>query len=161
MSATRAAASLVTGELSCTEICGVPDDRVTVLAKEIHQHHASTMPAPRRYPDELRERAVREVRATGRAVRDHHHRPATHLPGRRPGRRPLLGKLLAHPLKNLLGDGEFVALGPDLRQLLGQLFFEFVQFRTPRGDPFQKLGSVHRIVEGRPPAASRNRQAAR
>ncbi|MCQ9184186.1 hypothetical protein KMT30_35140, partial [Streptomyces sp. IBSBF 2953] len=24
--------------LSCTEICGVPDARVTVLAKEIHQH---------------------------------------------------------------------------------------------------------------------------
>ncbi|MEU3008747.1 ATP-binding protein [Streptomyces sp. NPDC007020] len=28
--------------LSCTEICGVPDARVTVLAKEIHQHHGST-----------------------------------------------------------------------------------------------------------------------
>jgi hypothetical protein len=24
------------------QICGVPDARVTVLAKEIHQHHAST-----------------------------------------------------------------------------------------------------------------------
>jgi hypothetical protein len=28
--------------VSCTEICGVPDARVTVLAKEIHQHHGST-----------------------------------------------------------------------------------------------------------------------
>ena len=28
--------------VSCTEFCGVPDARVTVLAKEIHQHHAST-----------------------------------------------------------------------------------------------------------------------
>jgi DNA polymerase-4 len=28
--------------LSCTEICGVPDARVTVLAKEIHQNHGST-----------------------------------------------------------------------------------------------------------------------
>ncbi|MFE7244395.1 hypothetical protein [Streptomyces sp. NPDC057580] len=26
------------------------------------------MPAPRKYPDELRERAVREVRSTGRPV---------------------------------------------------------------------------------------------
>lgn len=26
------------------------------------------MPAPRKYPDELRERAVREVRATGRPI---------------------------------------------------------------------------------------------
>ncbi|MER6564572.1 hypothetical protein ABT300_44110, partial [Streptomyces sp. NPDC001027] len=32
------------------------------------------------------------------------------------------------------------AWGPDLRRLLGQLFFEFVEFRTPRGDPFQQLG---------------------
>lgn len=28
--------------MSCTEICGVPDAGVTVLAKEIHQHHGST-----------------------------------------------------------------------------------------------------------------------
>jgi transposase len=28
----------------------------------------STMPAPRKYPDELRERAVREVRITGRPI---------------------------------------------------------------------------------------------
>jgi transposase len=28
----------------------------------------STMPAPRKYPDELRERAIREVRATGRPI---------------------------------------------------------------------------------------------
>ena len=26
------------------------------------------MPAPRKYPDELRERAIREVRATGRPI---------------------------------------------------------------------------------------------
>ncbi|WP_079173319.1 transposase [Streptomyces monashensis] len=49
---------------SCTEICGVPDARVTVLAKENHQHHDSI----RKYPDELRERAIREVRATGRPI---------------------------------------------------------------------------------------------
>ncbi|MFT9787046.1 hypothetical protein ACMZ5E_12555 [Streptomyces rhizosphaericola] len=30
------------GEVSCTEICGVPDARVTVLAKENHQHYGST-----------------------------------------------------------------------------------------------------------------------
>lgn len=28
--------------LSCTEIRGVPDARVTILAKEIHEHHACT-----------------------------------------------------------------------------------------------------------------------
>ncbi|MER7001152.1 hypothetical protein [Streptomyces sp. NPDC000410] len=33
---------LYTSFLSCTEICGVPDARVTVLAKENHQHHGST-----------------------------------------------------------------------------------------------------------------------
>ncbi|MFW3470870.1 DUF6223 family protein [Streptomyces microflavus] len=33
---------VVVGPLSCTEICGVPDARVTVLAKENHQHHGST-----------------------------------------------------------------------------------------------------------------------
>ncbi|MET8535092.1 hypothetical protein ABZV67_25010 [Streptomyces sp. NPDC005065] len=51
------------------------------------------------------------------------------------------------PLKDTFGDGELVPLGPHLRQLLGELFFEFVQFRTPRGDPFQQLG----IVEFRRP----------
>ncbi|MGA6175450.1 hypothetical protein ACPEIF_35040 [Streptomyces sp. NPDC012600] len=32
----------IDAKLSCTEICGVPDARVTVLAKEIHKHHACT-----------------------------------------------------------------------------------------------------------------------
>lgn len=50
--------------LSCTEICGVPGARVTVLANEIHQHHGGT----RKYPDELRERAVSGVRITGRPI---------------------------------------------------------------------------------------------
>ncbi|MFI1865323.1 hypothetical protein [Streptomyces jumonjinensis] len=58
--------------------------------------------------------------------------------------------MLAHPLKDSLSDGEFIPLGPYLRQLLGQLLFEFVQFRTPRGDPFQQLGIQHaQIVEAR------------
>ncbi|MER6169307.1 transposase [Streptomyces violaceorubidus] len=51
-------------ETSCTEICGVPDARVTVLAKESHQHHGGTP----QYPDELRERAICEVRTTGRPI---------------------------------------------------------------------------------------------
>ncbi|MGX1540996.1 hypothetical protein [Streptomyces adustus] len=38
--------------------------------------------------------------------------------------------MLAHPLQDAFGDGKFVPLGSQLRQLLGQLFFEFVQFRT-------------------------------
>lgn len=40
----RAFSHVVVGEVgvSCTEICGVPDARVTVLAKENHQHHGST-----------------------------------------------------------------------------------------------------------------------
>ncbi|OKJ94931.1 hypothetical protein AMK26_30290 [Streptomyces sp. CB03234] len=38
------AAVEIPGEVlvSCTEICGVLDARVTVLAKESHQHHGST-----------------------------------------------------------------------------------------------------------------------
>jgi hypothetical protein len=36
--------------------------------------------------------------------------------------------------------GEFVALGPDLFQLLGQLFLEFVQFHVARGDPLCDQG---------------------
>ncbi|MFI7295122.1 hypothetical protein [Streptomyces sp. NPDC050121] len=77
-----------------------------------------------------------------RAVRDQHHRPAAHLPRRRRDRGALVGELFAHPL-DPLGDREFVPLGPHLRQLLGQLFFEFVQFRAPRGDPFQQRGIQH------------------
>lgn len=51
--------------------------------------------------------------------------------------------------KDSLSDGKFIPLGPYLRQLLGQLIFEFVQFRAPRGDPFQQLGIQHaQIVEG-------------
>ncbi|MEY9989534.1 hypothetical protein ABIE67_001566 [Streptomyces sp. V4I8] len=55
------------------------------------------------------------------------------LPGRRRGRGALVGELLTHPLKDTFGDGEFVPLGPHLRELLGRLFFELVQFRTARG----------------------------
>ncbi|MFE2537071.1 hypothetical protein [Streptomyces sp. NPDC059371] len=40
--------------------------------------------------------------------------------------------MFAHPLQDPLGAGKFVPLGPHLRQLLGQLFFELVQFRTAR-----------------------------
>ncbi len=56
--------------------------------------------------------------------------------------------------KNLIVDnGKFVPLGPHLRQPLGQLFFEFVQFRTPRGDPFQQIG-IHALDRRRPPGLS-------
>ncbi|WP_256725973.1 hypothetical protein [Streptomyces sp. IMTB 2501] len=84
-----------------------------------------------------REQGLLHVR---RAVRDQHHRPAAHLPRRRGDRDSFIGKLFAHPLKDPLGDSEFVPLGPHLCQLLGQPFFEFIQFRAPRGDPFQQLG---------------------
>ncbi|MGC9544172.1 hypothetical protein [Streptomyces sp. UG1] len=70
-------------------------------------------------------------------MRDRHHRPAAHLPGRRRGRGAFVGEPLAHPVKDTFGDGEFVPLGSYLRQLFGQLFFELVQFRTARSDPFQ------------------------
>jgi hypothetical protein len=52
-------------------------------------------------------------------------------------RGPFFGKLFAHPFKNAFGGGEFIPLGLYLRWLLGQLFFAFVPFRAPRGDPFQ------------------------
>jgi hypothetical protein len=54
-----------------------------------------------------------------------------------------LGELLGHPFKDPFGDSEFVPFGPHFRQLFGQLVFEFVQFRTPRGDPFQQFGIQH------------------
>ncbi|MFD9791390.1 hypothetical protein ACFWXK_10605 [Streptomyces sp. NPDC059070] len=66
-------------------------------------------------------------------------RPPT-CPGAGAADRALVGDLLAHPLKDTFGGGELVPLGPHLRQLLGQLVFEFVQLRPPRGDPFQQLG---------------------
>jgi hypothetical protein len=49
---------------------------------------------------------------------DQHHRSPAHLPGRRRGRGPFVGKLFAHPFKDALGDGKFAPLGPYLRQLL-------------------------------------------
>ncbi|MDA5286660.1 hypothetical protein [Streptomyces sp. Isolate_45] len=61
----------------------------------------------------------------------------THLRGHRRGRDALISDLFAHPLKDPFGDSEFVSLGSYLRQLLGQPFFELVQFRASRGDPFQ------------------------
>ncbi|MFH8520501.1 hypothetical protein ACH4CE_36660 [Streptomyces gelaticus] len=95
------------------------------------------------------------------AVRDQHHRPSTHLPGCRRGPGAPIGELLAHPLKDPLGDCEFVPLGPDLRQLLGQAFFEFVQFRAPRVIRSSSSGSTPRIVEGRTDTARGNRQVNR
>ncbi|MFJ7423793.1 hypothetical protein ACIQXD_35120 [Streptomyces uncialis] len=53
-----------------------------------------------------------------------------YLPRHRGGRGALLGELLTHPVKDAFGDGELVPLVPHLRQLLGPLLFEFVQFRT-------------------------------
>jgi hypothetical protein len=72
-------------------------------------------------------------------VWDQHDRPPAHLRGHRRGRDALTSDLFARRLKDSFGDREFVSLGPYLRQLLGQPFFEFVQFRTSRGDPFQQL----------------------
>jgi hypothetical protein len=71
-------------------------------------------------------------------VRDQHHRSSGHLPGRRQVRGAFLGELPGHPLKDPFGDSELIPLSPHLRQLLGQPFFDFVQFRAPRGDPFQQ-----------------------
>lgn len=99
--------------------------------------HARSGGLPRGGKDALvvrREHGLLHVR---RSVRDQHHRSSAHLPGRRRGRGAFVGKLFAHPLKNPLRDGELVPLGPHLRQLLGEQFLTFVQFRT--GDPFQQL----------------------
>ncbi|GHB68602.1 hypothetical protein GCM10010347_43520 [Streptomyces cirratus] len=76
-------------------------------------------------------------------MRDQHHRPASYLPGHRPGRGTFLGELHGHPFKDAFGDGEFVPLVPHSCELFDQLFFKFVQFRAPRGDPFQQLGIQH------------------
>ncbi|MDW4903391.1 hypothetical protein RB625_33840 [Streptomyces californicus] len=84
---------------------------------------------------------------------DQHDRPPTHLRGHRRSRDALISDLFAHPLKNPFGDGKFASLGPHLRQLLGQLCFEFIQFRTPRGDPFQQLG-IHASDRKWPPDPS-------
>lgn len=72
----------------------------------------------------------------GAAVRDEHHGPPGHLAGRRGGRGRLACDLFAYSLEDSFGDGEFVPFGSHLGQLLGQLFFEVVQFRASRGDPF-------------------------
>lgn len=52
-------------------------------------------------------------------------------------------ELLTHPLKDTFRDGEFVSFGPHLCRLLVQLYFEFVQFPTACGDPFQQFGIQH------------------
>ncbi|PNG89824.1 hypothetical protein SMF913_25289 [Streptomyces malaysiensis] len=72
------------------------------------------------------------------------------MPGRRCGRGAFVGELHAHPVKDTFGDGEFVPLGPRLHQLFGQRFFEFVRFRTARGDPFQQFGIQHASDRRRP-----------
>lgn len=59
--------------------------RVTVLAKENHQNHGRHLVS---IPDELRERAVREVRATGRPVVSAARLPSTRITGGVPWRRP-------------------------------------------------------------------------
>jgi len=61
--------------------------------------------------------------------------------------------VLTHPLKNPFSDREFVALGSYLRQLLGQMFFEFVQFRASGRDPCHQLG-IHAPERRRPPGDS-------
>ncbi len=72
-------------------------------------------------------------------------------PGHRCGRGALVSELFAHPLKDPFDDGKFVPLGPHLCQLLGQLFFEFVELHAPRGDPFQQFGIQHVSDRRRPP----------
>ncbi|WP_329213802.1 hypothetical protein OG257_34175 [Streptomyces sp. NBC_00683] len=86
-------------------------------------------------------------------MRDEHHRSSAHLSGRRRRRGAFISELFAHPLKDPFGDGEFIPLGSYLRQLLGQLFLEFVQLRRPRDDPFQQLG-IHVPDRRRPPGPS-------
>ncbi|MER6563396.1 hypothetical protein ABT300_37845 [Streptomyces sp. NPDC001027] len=76
-------------------------------------------------------------------MRDQHDRPAAYLPGHRPDGGSLLGELPGHAFQDPFGDSEFVPLGPHVRRLFGQLLFEFVQFRAPRGDPVQQLGIQH------------------
>ncbi|MFJ5594747.1 hypothetical protein ACIQCG_34030 [Streptomyces noursei] len=90
-------------------------------------------------------------------MRDQHHR----LPVHWRGRGAFVGELFAHPLKDPFGDGELVPFGPYLRQLLGQLFFEFVQFRAPRGDPCQQLGTQHAQDRRRPPGHIEREPASR
>ncbi|NEA68245.1 hypothetical protein [Streptomyces sp. SID12488] len=62
--------------------------------------------------------------------------------------------MAGHPFKDPFGDDKFVPLGPYLRQLVGQLFFEFVRFRAPRGDPFYRLGIQHVPDRGEPSGPS-------
>ncbi|WP_225102753.1 hypothetical protein [Streptomyces sp. CoH27] len=59
------------------------------------------------------------------------------------GRRLFRRELLGHPFPDPFRDGEFVALGPHLVQLLDQLVFPFVQLRVSRRDPFRDLGLHH------------------
>ncbi|MFV2118727.1 hypothetical protein ACE14D_09865, partial [Streptomyces sp. Act-28] len=63
----------------------------------------------------------------------------------------------ADPPKDTFGDGEFVPLRPYFRQLLGQVFLEFVRFCAPRADPFQQLGIPARDRERPPDHTGRNR----
>ncbi|GAA0522817.1 hypothetical protein GCM10010390_26350 [Streptomyces mordarskii] len=52
--------------------------------------------------------------------------------------------------RSRFSDSEFIPLRPCLRHLLDQLFLEFVQFRAPRGNPFQQLGIQHAADRRRP-----------
>ncbi|MDX2624235.1 hypothetical protein PV356_32860 [Streptomyces sp. WI03-5b] len=73
----------------------------------------------------------------------------------------LTSDLFTYPLKDPFSDSELVSLGSYLRQLLGQPFFEFIQFRASRGDPFPQLGIHARIANGRLNPASRNQRDVR
>ncbi|MEV5877428.1 hypothetical protein AB0L75_25020 [Streptomyces sp. NPDC052101] len=48
-------------------------------------------------------------------MRDQQHRSARDLRHRGLGRRRFGGELFGHPVPDPFGDGEFVALGPELR----------------------------------------------
>ncbi|MBL1110346.1 hypothetical protein JK361_38330 [Streptomyces sp. 5-8] len=108
----------------------------------LERWHAETEPAVR-LPLLLALGTRAATTADAPGTGDQHHRPAAHLPGHRRSLGAFVGELPGHPLKDAFGDGEFVPLGPHSRQLFDQLLFEFVQFRTPRGDPFQQLGIQH------------------
>jgi len=73
------------------------------------------------------------------AVRDEQDCPPGHLRRYRSDSRGvgegLLGQTVQHPLR----DRQFIPLGMDLLELLGQLFVEGVQFAPAAGDPLSLL----------------------